>query len=288
MKAVFRHELSGWFSSVTTYVLGAFLLLFGGIYTMVICLQSQVGNFEYVFANMTIIFLFVIPIATMKIIAEEKRQKTDQLLYSMPISMTEVVMGKYLAMLIVFIIPIAIILAYPVALSAYGDVYLPAAFSAGLGYFLLGAALLAIGMFVSSISEAQPTAAGLCFVVMLLNYYLTSLTSYVPEDAYASLLAFAVLGLLFALIVRLMTKSSFAATVTAVVLEGALVLLYIFSQDSFTGLFSKVMGELSLFEQFYQFVYGIFDLSSVVYLLSVCAVIIFLSVQSMEKRRWSE
>lgn len=288
MKAVFRHELSTWFHSVAAYVFGAFLLLFAGIYTMVICLDSQVANFEYVFGNITLIFLIIVPILTMRVIAEEKKQRTDQLLYSLPLSMTEVVLGKFASMLVLFLIPIAIVLVYPVLLSSYGDIYLPAAFGAGFGFFLLGAALLSIGMFISSITESQPTAAGLCFVVMLINYYMTSLASYVSETAFASFAAFMVLGLVFAGIVRLMTRSGFAALVTGVVLEGGLLLVYMFSKDSFAGLFPSVMEQLSIFERFYQFVYGIFDVTSVVYLISVSAVFLFLSVQSLEKRRWSE
>ena len=127
MKAVFRHELSSYFTGVTAYVFGAFLLLFGSIYTMAYNLNANYTNFEYVMGSMSFVFLVIVPILTMRVLAEERRQKTDQLLYSLPLTMTQVVLGKFAAMLAIFLIPIGIICLYPPILSAYGDVYLPAA-----------------------------------------------------------------------------------------------------------------------------------------------------------------
>ena len=167
MRAVFRHELSSYFTGVTGYVFGAFLLLFTGIYTMVYNLQSASVHFEYVLGSMSFVFLIIVPILTMRVLAEERRQKTDQLLYSLPLTMTQVVLGKFAAMLVVFAAPMAVICLYPVVLSAYGNVYLPAAYGAIVGFFFLGMALLAIGMYISSVTESQAVAAGLCFVVML-------------------------------------------------------------------------------------------------------------------------
>lgn len=167
MRAVFRHELSSYFTGVTGYVFSAFLLLFTGIYTMVYNLQSASVHFEYVLGSMSFVFLIIVPILTMRVLAEERRQKTDQLLYSLPLTMTQVVLGKFAAMLVVLAVPMAVICLYPVVLSAYGNVYLPAAYGAIVGFFFLGMALLAIGMYISSVTESQAVAAGLCFVVML-------------------------------------------------------------------------------------------------------------------------
>ena len=142
MKAVFRRELSSYFTGLSGYVFGAFLLLFAGIYTMAYNIRAAVSNFEYVLSSMSFIFLVIVPILTMRVFAEEKRQKTDQLLYSLPLTMTEVVMGKYLAMLVMFLIPLCIIGIYPAVLSHFGKVNLAAAYGALVGFFFLGAALL--------------------------------------------------------------------------------------------------------------------------------------------------
>lgn len=288
MKAMFRHEVLSYFSGVTGYVFGAFLLLFTGIYTMAYNLKMGISNFEYVLGAMGFVFLVSVPILTMRVLAEERRQKTDQLLYSLPLSMTEVVLGKYSALLVMLIIPVGIACLYPLVLSIFGNVYLPAAYSAAIGFFLLGAALISIGMFISSLTESQPVAAGLCFVVMLVNYFLSDLANYVSTSAFSSFIVFTVLVLLLALIVRAMTKSGFAALVTGILLEAVLVAAYVTSSSDFTELFPKLVKQLSLFQCFYTFVNGIFDLTGVVYFLSVIGVFLFLSVQSMEKRRWSE
>ena len=288
MTAVLRHELSSYFTNVTGYVFGAFLLLFAGIYTMVINLQSASPYFEYVLMNMDFIFLIIVPILTMRVIAEERRQKTDQLLYSLPLTMTQVALGKYLAMLVIFLIPVAVIGVYPLVLTAFGAVYLPAAYGALTGFFFLGASLIAIGMFISSLTESQAVAAGLCFVVMLLNYFISSRASYVPSTAFASFLCVAVCILVLGLIFRLLTRSGFAALVLTIVLEGGLVAAYTFRSADFQGLFPNLMEQLSLFDRFYEFVNGTFDLTAIVYYLTVIAVFVFLTVQSLEKRRWSE
>ena len=288
MTAVFRHELSSYFKSVSGYVFGAFLLLFAGIYTTDINLNAGLTNFEYVLDYMCIIFLIIVPILTMRVVAEERRQRTDQLLYSLPLTMTEVVLGKYGALLVVFLAPMAVIGVYPLILSAFGNVYLPAAYSAWLGFFLLGAALLAIGMFISSLTESQAVAAGLCFVVMLVNYFITSLAGFISTTAFASFASFTVVILALAGIVWFMTRSGLASGVLALVLEAVLLFLYAGDTSAFEGLFPEVMENLSLFDQFYQFVNGVFDLRAVVYLLSVSGLFLFLTVQSLEKRRWSE
>ena len=288
MKAVFRHELSSYFTGMTGYVFGAFLLLFAGIYTMAVNLNAGLSNFEYVLSNLSFIFLIIVPILTMRVIAEERRQRTDQLLYSLPLSMTGVALGKYAALLVVF----------P---GSHGD-HLPVSpgpvglwlglSAAGLrdgGWaFLPGAALLAIGMFLSSITESQGVAAGLCFVVMLVNYFISDLASYFSASAMASFWAFTVLILLVGGIFRLMTRNNGVSLVLVGILEGLLILGSVLGGEDFAGLFPSMVEGLSLFERFYQFVDGVFDLTSLVYFLTVIGVFLFLTVQSLEKRRWSE
>ena len=287
MRAVFRHELSSYFTGLSGYVFGAFLLLFAGIYTMAYNIKNALSNFENVLSGMSFIFLIIVPILTMRVLAEEKRQKTDQLLYSLPLTMTQVVMGTYAAMLVMLLVPLAIISIYPLILSAYGNVNLAAAYGALTGFFFLGAALLAVGTFVSSLTESQAVAAGLCFVVLLVNYFLSSLASFLSTTAFASFAAFAVCIALLALIFWRMTKSGFGASVIFIALEAVLFALYTFRKDSFGGLFPTLLQRLSLFARFEQFVNGVFDITAIVFYISVIGVFLFISVQSMEKRRWS-
>lgn len=287
MKAIFQREVKSYFDGVLGYIFAAFLLLFAGIYTMVINLNASYSNFEYVLGNMTFIFLIITPILSMRVIAEEKRQKTDQLLYSLPISMTKIVLGKYLAMLFVLAVPTVIIGFYPLILSLYGSVHFLASYGTLLAFFLLGAALLAIGLFVSSITENQAFAAALCFLILLLNYFLNDLVSYIPATVGASFAAATAAVLLIAVIVWYLTKSSLSAVILTVIGEGALILTRMISSASLANLLPNLLGNLSLFKRFYVFPNGVFDLTALVYFLMVILVFVFFTVQSMEKRRWS-
>lgn len=287
MKAIFRHELAGYFTGLTGYVFGAFFLLFGGIYTMVICLNAGSANYEYVLTNLAFLFLIVVPVLTMGAIAQEKRQKTDQLLYSLPLSMTGVTLGKYLAMLVVFLLPVGILCLYPILLSAFGSIYLPAVFSTAVGFLFLGAALLSVGLFLSSLTESQGVAAGLCFVVLLVCYFLPDLTGYFSTSALASFAAFTAVVLLVGLIFCLMTQNTPVSVALIAVLEIALLLGYVLGGDSFADLFPTLVEKLSLFDRFYDFAEGIFDVTTLVYFGTVILVFLFLTVQSLEKRRWS-
>lgn len=288
MRAVYQHELSSAFTGLSGYVFGGFLLLFAGIYTMVYHLQSGITNFEYVLGGMSFVFLVIVPILTMRVLAEERRQKTHQLLYSLPISMTQVVLGKYLALLTVFAAPLLLICVYPLVLTAFGNVYLPAAFGAIVGFFFLGAALITIGMYISSVTESQAVAAGLCFVVMLLNYFFGDLADLATGEAFGSAVALIIAALAASAVVYLMTRNGFASLLCAAVLVGGTTAWYLLEPAAFEGLFPAVMENLSLFERFYAILNGIFDLGGIVYFLSVIGVFLFLSVQAMEKGRWSE
>ena len=287
MKAIFKREYRSYYTGIIGYVFAAFVLLFAGIFSMIYNLNGNYANFEYVLPMMTFVFLVTIPILTMRVMAEERRQKTDQLLYSLPLGMGKIVMGKYLAMLAVIALPCVIMCIYPLIFMAFGNVYLPSAYSALFAFLMLGAALAAIGMFISTITENQDVAAGICFVVMLLLYFMGSLASFVPATAFSSLIALAVLILVVAVIVRLLTKSTFAALVVFVAGEVVLVLAYVLRPEWFEGLFLSFVQQLSPFVRFDTFIDGIFDINALVYFISIIVIFLFLSVQSMEKRRWS-
>lgn len=155
MTAVLKHELRAYFHSLTAYVFGAFLLAFVGIGAMMYNLQAAVSNFEYVLSFGCLVFVVIVPILTMRVIAEERKQKTDQLLYSLPITTTQVVIGKYLALLTVYLIPLCIICIYPLIFSQFGDVYLLTSYGSVFAFFVLGAALIAVGVFISSLTETR-------------------------------------------------------------------------------------------------------------------------------------
>ena len=287
MTAVFKHELRSYFHSLTAYVFGAFLLAFVGIGAMMYNIQKAVSNFEFVLSFGCLIFVVIVPILTMRVIAEERRQKTDQLLYSLPISTVDVIVGKYLALLTVYLIPLLVVSVYPLIFAQFGDVYLPTAYGSIVAFFLLGAALIAVGMFLSSLTDNQGFAGGIGIAVILLNYYSVSLSEYVSSSAFGAVAALLVIILLFSWVIRHLTGNDTLASVLCLVLIVALMILYVTNSGALEGLLPNVMEKLSLFERFYVFVNGMFDLTGVVYYLTVAAFFLFLSVQSLEKRRYN-
>ena len=287
MTAVLKHELRTYFHSLTAYVFGAFLLLAVGIGSMLYNLQAAVSNFEFVLEIGCLAFVVIVPILTMRVIAEERKQKTDQLLYSLPISTTEVVLGKYLALLAVFAVPLAIICLYPLIFSQYGDVYLLTAYGSLAAFFVLGAALIAVGVFISSLTENQGFAAGIGIAVILFNYYSVSLAEYTSSTAIGSVLALTAIVIILAPVIRHLTKNNNLAYWFALICIAALTVAIWVDMDMFEGLLPKIMQELSLFERLYVFINGVFDLTGIVYYLTVIVFFLFLSVQSLEKRRYN-
>ena len=287
MIAVFRHELRGYFHSLTAYVFGAFLLAAVGLGALLYNLQAAVSNFEYVFDVGCLAFVVIVPILTMLVIAEERRQRTDQLLYALPITTTQVILGKYLALLVVFLIPLAIVSIYPLIFAQYGEVYLPTSYGSIFAFFVLGAALIAVGVFISSLTDNQGFAAGIGIAVILLNYYSVSLSESVSATSFGSILALAVLILLLGAVVQHLTRNKNLAWGVCMVLCLALLVTAWADPSVFEGLLPTVMEQLSLFERFYVFVNGVFDLTGIIYYLTVIVLFLFLSVQSLEKRRYN-
>ncbi|MGN1003068.1 MAG: ABC transporter permease [Oscillospiraceae bacterium] len=287
MIAVLKHELRLYFHSLTAYVFGAFLLAFVGIGAMLYNLQAAVSNFEFVLSFGCLVFVVIVPILTMRVIAEERKQKTDQLLYSLPITTTQVILGKYLALLVVFLIPLCLISVYPLIFSRYGEVYLPTSYGSLLAFFVMGAALIALGVFISSLTENQGLAAGIGIAAILLNYYSVSLSEYVSATAFGSMVALLLLILALWALIRHLTKNETLAYAVAFVLLAAVMVTYFLDMSVFEGLLPAIMKKLSLFERFYVFVNGIFDMTGIVYDLTVIVFFLFLSVQSLEKRRYN-
>lgn len=287
MIAVLKHELSNYFHSLTAYIFSAFLLAFVGIGAMLYNIQSAVANFEYVLSFVSLGFVVVIPILTMRVIAEERKQKTDQLLYSLPIKTSQVVIGKYLALLVVFLVPMCIVSFYPLIFAQFGEVYLLTSYGSLLAFFILGAALIAIGTFISSLTENQGFAAGIAIPVILLNYYSVSLAEHVSATAFGSFVALGVLAIIAGILVRFLTKNENLAYGTAIILLLAVIIAYFLDSAKFEGLLPDIMTKLSLFERFYSFVNGVFDLTAIVYYVTVIIFFLFLSVQSLEKRRYN-
>lgn len=287
MIAVCKHELSSHFHSLTAYIFSAFFLAFVGLGAMLYNIQSAVANFEYVLSFVCLGFVVIIPILTMKAVAEERRQKTDQLLYSLPITASQIMIGKYLALLVVYLVPLVVISFYPLIFARFGEVYLLTSYGSMFAFFMMGAAFIAIGMFISSLTDNLGFAAGIAILVILLNYYSVTLAEYVSSTAIGSAAALIVAAVILGFVIRYLTRNDKLAVGTGAILSIAVAGLYVMDSAAFEGRLPDIMKKLSLFERFYKFVNGVFDLTGIVYYVTVTVFFLFLSVQSLEKRRYN-
>ena len=278
MTAVYKRELRSYLTSMVGYLFIFFILLLTGIYFSAYQLGAAYPKFEYTLSALTFVFLISVPILTMRVLAEERKQKTDQLLLTAPVSVGQIVFGKYLALVTIFAIPMLIMCFYPLLMSKFGTVSFAGAYTGILGFFLLGCANLALGVFVSSLTESQVIAAVLTFVFLFAFYMMNGISSFFSEGA----LSFAA-----ALIIYTMIKNLLISAVVCVVGEIILAVVYIVNSSFFSGGIQKVLNIVNLSSHFDNFANSIFDIKGILYFLSVIAVCLFLTVQSVAKRRWN-
>ncbi len=292
MSAVYKKELRSFMTGMTGAIFVAILLLLIGVETVIYNLKNAYPYFEYALSSISYIFLFIIPILTMRSFSEEKRSKTDQLLYSLPITSTSVVMGKYLAMLTVFGVSMLFVSLYPLILTLYGSVSFITAYTSILAFFLLGAALIAICMFVSSLTSSQLISAIISVVVVFITYFMQSLSSYISSTSEATLIFFLILAALIGFIFFLATKNAPISLSVLAMLVAAVLIVYFIDKNNdsitiFANLVPTVLGTVSMFMRLNNFIYGIFDISALVYYLSIIALFVFFTVQSVERKRWN-
>lgn len=168
--AICSKELQLYFYSPTAYVAFAFYVLLSSImfYLNFVLTSTSIVDARLVVGNTTFIFLFIIPLLTMRLVSDEFRQGTDEMLLTSPASITEIVMGKYLAALTLQLMLVVCSLIYPWIMSGFGDLDQTVLWLSYLSMFLLGASMMAIGLFASTLSNNQMVAGIAAFVILLL------------------------------------------------------------------------------------------------------------------------
>lgn len=287
MLAVYKREFKSYFDSMLGYVFVAFILFFIGIYFSYINLQQGYPYFGQVLGNILFIFLIAIPILTMKSLADEKKTKTDQILFTSPVSITKIVLGKYLAIVSVFAIPTLITCLIPIIISRLGNAYFLIDYSCIFAFFLLGCAYIAIGLFISSLTESQVLAAVGTFGILLILHLMGGIVSFIPSSSFVSLIGLYILIILLAVILNVMLKNKLMSTMAAVGLIVIITIVYVIKSDLFTSLIPNLLEKLSLSTYFQNFLYNTFDITAIIYYLSVGFVFVFMTIQSIQKRRYS-
>lgn len=232
MIAVYKRELRSYFTSMVGYAFIAGLVFFVGIFFLANNLFSGYPKFSVTLSGVLLILIICISILTMKSMAEERRSRTDQLLLTYPVSLAGVVLGKYLAMVTVFAAPTLLFCLCPLIIEATGTAYLGQDYASLLAFFLIGCVYIAVGMFISSLTESQIIASVGTFAVLLVLYFWSSLISFLPDAV------------------------------------------------------SEVLGAFSFTDAFYNFTdMQIFDLGALVLYLSMAAFFVFLTVQTLRRKR---
>ncbi len=287
MTAIFLREFKGYFNSMLGWVLTSVMLLFGGLYFTAVNLQGGYTDLSYTLYSFIIVLLIFVPLLCMRSFAEEKRSRTDQLLLTSPVSIPGIVMGKYLSLLAMFAVPLGVYALYPLLMKALGAANFTASYSGLLAYFFLGAALIAVCMYLSTLTENQIVAALSGFGVLLVCYLMPAIQTLFTAGSSLALVVFAIILGAASLIIGLRSRSLVLGGGVFAVGCIALAVLFSVRSAALTTAFSAVLGALALFEPFLNFVNGLFDVTALVYYAGVAGLFLFLTGQALEKRRWN-
>lgn len=287
MTAIFKREFKSCFTGMIGWVIAAVSLFFLGLYFTNRNLLYVSSDFASVLYTMTMIMLFLLPAISMRSFAEERKNKTDQLLLTSPVSIPAIVAGKFLAELAVFALPLAAAVVMPLLLQAFGTVSLVAAYSALLGYLLLGGACLAVGTWISALTENQILAYLATFGALLVAYLMNGIQTMFTTGNLLAFIVFMIVLLVASVLVGVICKRLAAGAV--VFCAGAVVLFVLFQLRPAWLLtaFNAVLSALALFEPFKDIVGGMFSIPAIVYYLSVMGLFLFLTGQALARRRWN-
>lgn len=288
MIAIYKRELRSYFHSMIGYVFIAFLVADTGIYFLAYNLNYGYPYFSYVLSGIMFVYLVAIPILTMRCFAEDKKNRTDQMLLTAPVSLFKIVLGKYLAMVTIMAIPCLIYLIFPLIIKAQGTAYILVDYLAIFVFFLLGCVYIAIGMFVSSLTESVIIAAIGAFGILLLTYLWSGILNFIPSAAWANAVAVAVLLSLVVLAVWNMTRNIVISGALELIVVAGTIITYVAKKSLFESLLSTFLGKLELTEVFSNIADNhLLDVSGIILYLSLIVLFFFLTMQMIQKRRWS-
>ncbi len=288
MLAIYKREFKSYFQSMVGCVFVAFLVVFTGIYFTAYNINAGYPYFSYTLSGSLIVFIVGIPLITMRSFAEERKNKTDQLLLTAPVSLTKVVMGKYLAMISVVAIPNLIFCLFPLLIKLNGTAYLKTDYISIGVFFLLGCVYVAIGMFMSALTESQMIAFITTFGLLLVLYLWNGIIGFLPSSAIGSLIGLIVLFTILIAYIYHMTGNWLLSMILEVIGVVASVVTYIVKSSLFENLLTKILGKLALADVFTDITNNhIVDITGIVLYLSVIVIFIVLTIQAIQKRRWS-
>ena len=290
MNAIFKREIRSCFHGMIGYVLTAFMLVSTSIYFVALNLGYGLTDFGYYTLYRTIFMLLLyIPVLTMRSFAEERHSRTDQLLLTSPVPTWGIVLGKYFALCVIFAVPCVVDVAMILVLKVLGATAVSTAanFASLLCYYLMGCAAIAVGVFLSSLTENQIIAAISGVAALLLAYMMPSLRTMFTAGSAVALAAFTAIGAVLSVVAGLRSRSFTLGCLTFAGCCAALTALFLLQSSWLTEAFSAVLSALCLFTPFEDFVNSSFSIPTLVYYLTVAVLFLFFTAQGLEKRRWN-
>lgn len=287
MKAIFNKEFKSFFNYPIGYIfMGVFLLISGLFFT----LYNLLPNSSYyidVLNSITFVFLFLVPILTMRSIADETKERTDQLLLTSPLKVWEIVLGKYFASVLFFFVTLLITGIYPIILAFYSEVAMAPIITAYIGFGLMGAAFISVGIFISSLTDNQVTAAVGTFGALLIIWIIDGVTQVMPTSRAAGIILAVILVCVLTLIIYYSTKNTYITAFINIVGIAVVIIINFVNVNLFEGFTARFFQWFSLLKRYEPFVMGLLNVSSIVYYITFSTAFVFLTIRIIDKRRWS-
>lgn len=286
MFAIYKRELKTYFQTPIGYIYMSIFLLLSGIFFTVGNLFNLSPQFASYLSSIIFVYLLTIPVLTMRLMTDEKRNKTDQLLLTSPVRISGIVLGKYFAAVTISLITVGVTVLYAIVMSFHGDIDGWESFGSYIGFILMGCSFIAIGLFISTTTENQVVAAIVTFFALLVFWIMDVLQQSVPVDSLAAFIFLGVVILAICAWIYFSTKNLIIPITLAVLGIGAALIVFLVNKDLYYGFIGRILGWLSLVERYGSFPRGILRLDAIVYYITMCAFFVFLTIRLIEKKRW--
>ena len=276
---LYKKELASYLHSMIAYVFMAFFVAAAGIYYSYYCLTYAIMEYgNYVLSSIVILLVIAVPLLTMRLVAEEKKQKTDQLLLTSPIKVSSIIIGKYLAVETLFIMALVVTGIFPVLSGLFGTMNYKELLTGFLGYFLMGSALIAIGVFISSITENPVIAAGVSFSVVLFTFLAGNAVDNIPSRPRYTIVFLLVVSILIAWCYYVKSRNKIVTAIIGAIGIVCVLAVYAIKPELYEDGVASIFSWFSVVERFNDFIGGILNLSSIIYYFSFIVIFLLLAI----------
>jgi ABC-2 type transport system permease protein len=287
MVAVFKKELRSYFVTLTAYIYLSVFFLLSALFFVFINIDGGSPFFSQSLGGTTFVFLILTPMLTMRLFSEEARQRTDQLLFTSPLKVWRIVAGKYAAAVTIYLISLMMLMMFPIILSRYTDaLYAPEVFGMFVGFFLMGASFIAIGLFISALTDNQIISAVATFGFLFVIYLMDMVAAAMPSDRMSSGIFIAAVIAAITFYIYVSSKNRIAAVSFAAVCGAVAAALRLINPNLYDGMITKFLVWFNAFGRFTIFSAGIFRLTDMTYYITFTFVFLFLTAHVIERRRW--